>query len=1499
MKKIITIIIIVLCCWLPIKASELLVPSQYPTIQAAINDANNGDIVIVSAGRYYENIDFKGRNITLTSKDPNDSQIVDSTIIDGNRPADINNGSVVTFKSGETRNAIIKGFTITGGIGTKNGDIYYGGGIYCSGASPTILQNVIINNTALGNSSMGGGFYGRNGSNILLKGNKIIDNFAHTAGGIYALLSIEIYNNIICHNIAESSGGGIYSRSQAVIANNIIYDNMAELGNGGGIYLRGVGNSIVKGNTIFGNASGQDGANLDIQFSNNVIVANNIITDAINGPGVYLYQTTMDFRYNNLWNNFGGNYEGISDQTGLNGNVSINPLFVNPDNNDFHLQAISPCINTGDPTFIGDLNEVDIDGQARILLGQVDIGSDEYSGNIGPVANAGPDQLMSSIPQLITLDGSGSADPENDGLKYHWRQINVKGPKVDLINPKSVNPSFVPSDLGIYVFELVVNDGLTDSLPDTVGIVIGNKPPVANAGPDRYSEATIVLDGTTSYDPEGYGVLTYHWEQISGPAADINDPNTAYPVIHFNYTNEIELCEFALTVSDGQLTSKPDVVCVTIVPFFSIYKTIILLNPPFDPNKPTILAFGGGNCSSGGPIYLDSGDNEWIQKVNWLTPTSYLPPYSRYGDILIVYLSEHAPYYGQPIQTIGFSTGNMPAIDVANYINLTYQDPRYTVNRVTLLDPACRDYSDSIKTFINSAVDGQQCWIDTYFSQLGRYYSGALNIKFPRPPHDHYSPVMWYDESLNLGSYIWETDPYNNGLVAGGYLSVAGPGKNLQINNTSKYCFQWTGGYNPSRYQLYPGQLVFYNQSLYPGRLPQPVILSGPADGNTVDSNGAVLSCLVSKNAVGYQVLLGPDPYNMDYLISDSVNLPAEMVSIFPFKETWWTVKARDRYGSTIYANPICIKPEKVSPPIYNADDGQYLACTSYEMVSHKKLSQRVFEYSFRMKIKNMSLQDTNSIIVELKSSPPNVTILNSKLFFSSIPVRQEVLSEDTFSVRIDGGSPADINDLIWEMTYQMEWDFNFDCIVNFKDFAILAQFWMYSNCNEPDWCNGADMDRNNIVDSIDLCNFSEYWLTRKADYMLTTSVTGGHGSILPSSDYRGRNEIVSLIATPDANYVVKSWYGTDDDSSKNMVNTVTMTSAKSVSVEFGFLYSLTTSVVGDHGTIQPISGSHVEGSVVQLIATPDPNYGVKAWNGTDNDSSQSTINSATMNSSKTVTVEFGPLYNLSASVIGGRGQIVTQPFLNSYVEGTVVTLIAIPDVGCAVKAWHGTDDDNSTGTVNTVTMNSSKAVTVEFVVLHNLSAEVVGGHGTIQPNYNNYPEGTVVTLTAIPEAGYFVKAWQGTDDDNSTSVTNTVTMNTGKYITVEFKPVFLNCGFEMGDLAYWTPSATTSGSYVEILEYTLTEGKYCVELCVWDETSVSLSRTIELSAGMNCIFSFDYECYESGGHSYVKINGTDYELTAGGINHFSMPLSSSFTIEFHQDGNGYLDIDNCTLQQQ
>ncbi len=147
-------------------AQIIHVPADQPTIQAGINAANNGDTVLVAENTYFENINFKGKAITVASNFilNGDTSFISNTIIDGSQPMYPDSASVVYFISGEDTTSIIQGFTITGGKGTylpttRRG----GGGILCYYSGAKILNNHIerdsIFNEEEGINILGGGLY--------------------------------------------------------------------------------------------------------------------------------------------------------------------------------------------------------------------------------------------------------------------------------------------------------------------------------------------------------------------------------------------------------------------------------------------------------------------------------------------------------------------------------------------------------------------------------------------------------------------------------------------------------------------------------------------------------------------------------------------------------------------------------------------------------------------------------------------------------------------------------------------------------------------------------------------------------------------------------------------------------------------------------------------------------------------------------------------------------------------------------------------------------------------------------------------------------------------------------------------------------------------------------------------------------------------------------------------------------------------------------------------
>ncbi len=296
--------------------------------------------------------------------------------------------------------------------------------------------------------------------------------------------------------------------------------------------------------------------------------------------------------------------------------------------------------------------------------------------------------------------------------------------------------------------------------------------------------------------------------------------------------------------------------------------------------------------------------------------------------------------------------------------------------------------------------------------------------------------------------------------------------------------------------------------------------------------------------------------------------------------------------------------------------------------------------------------------------------------------------------------------------------------------------------------------------------------------------------TILPvegTANYRQYSD-VSITVTPNLGYKVKKWTGTNDDTSTESTNVVTVTNAKTVSVEFRThpTYTLTTQIAVGQGTLLPVTGLYNSGDTVTLTATAADGFRVGAWTGTDNDEQFFGQTTATVlvDKNKTVTVAFvsATISRLNVSVVGGHGSVV--PRRGDYPVGTVVNLEARPDQYYRVRQWTGTDDDASTENTNTVTLNYDRNVTVEFEKIPRfwLETEVYSPdgqpHGTLTPVSGWFEEDTVVNLTATPDTGYEVAVWQGTDRDQTApgvpnqAVKNTVTMSDDARVVVMFREI-------------------------------------------------------------------------------------------------------------------------------
>jgi chitodextrinase len=216
------------------------------------------------------------------------------------------------------------------------------------------------------------------------------------------------------------------------------------------------------------------------------------------------------------------------------------------------------------PSFLADK-----DGQYVILLtvndGWLDSLPDDVvvisaTPNAPPVAYAGDDQTVYQNT-IISLDASGSYDPDNDPLIYNWSIVSrPEGSTSELDDPTSATPEIFADRVGEYVFRLVVYDGELYSNPDTVIItsIIPNQNPIANPdGPyTGFIDVAVQFNGSGSYDPDG-DPIAYSW--------DFGDGGSGTGIVPTHIYSNTGIYTITLSVEDGRGGIGTDQTTVEIV----------------------------------------------------------------------------------------------------------------------------------------------------------------------------------------------------------------------------------------------------------------------------------------------------------------------------------------------------------------------------------------------------------------------------------------------------------------------------------------------------------------------------------------------------------------------------------------------------------------------------------------------------------------------------------------------------------------------------------------------------------------------------------------------------------------------------------------------------------------------------------------------------------------------------------------------------------------------
>ena len=404
LKSLSCIFLFVLCS---ITWGEVInVPGDIATIQAGINQATDGDTVLVAEGIYYENINFNGKPIMLGSLFlmDEDTSHISKTIINGSKPSNPDSGTVVYIISGEDTNSVLCGFTITGGSGTnfvwEDIQVRIAGGVLIDSSGAKIVYNKICNNIIDANDRYcySGGIeaFSLPGMDIIIEANEICYNevYGDWGGGGGATLSPHGYllfkNNNVHHNLFESQraghGGGIASMGSKtglkgkiiMIGNRIMNNEVHGSGTGsfgGGYYTEfpdvEMYNNIIAENTAYYGGGlcvltlwgWADTAR--VQLVNNTIAHN----DADVAGAVWNRQSNVVVLNSILWNPSAKNeIDGLnavkfevnfSDVRGGwpydSDNCDSDPKFIHAENSTgdslyYCLDEASPCIDAGDST---------------------------------------------------------------------------------------------------------------------------------------------------------------------------------------------------------------------------------------------------------------------------------------------------------------------------------------------------------------------------------------------------------------------------------------------------------------------------------------------------------------------------------------------------------------------------------------------------------------------------------------------------------------------------------------------------------------------------------------------------------------------------------------------------------------------------------------------------------------------------------------------------------------------------------------------------------------------------------------------------------------------------------------------------------------------------------------------------------------------------------------------------------------------------------------------
>ncbi len=377
--------------------TTILVPQDFQTIQEAIDAAVDCDTVLVDEGTYAgdrnKNLDLMGKAITVASVNGPENSIIDCE----------NDGRGFIVFRGEGNDTIVSGFTVRNCNATYGAGIYIqnsspaildcfvescvsasdGGGVYCTSTSSPVITDCIITGNSAG--GMGGGLYCRDFSNPTITNTDITSNSADFGGAVESYsASPHFIGCNISDNFGVHNGGIFFDIGSGCILENCTIAHNSSVDQGGGLHIISDNPEVlIKNCLIIGNETQNYGGGVECWYSSPTFLNCTFSENSaqMNAGALHCMNSSPTIKNCIFWNNFpneiGTSGLSVIDMTYSNvqggfegeGNMNQDPLFVDPDNSDFHLQSTvgsyhngawgedescSPCIDAGDPVDLCD-----------------------------------------------------------------------------------------------------------------------------------------------------------------------------------------------------------------------------------------------------------------------------------------------------------------------------------------------------------------------------------------------------------------------------------------------------------------------------------------------------------------------------------------------------------------------------------------------------------------------------------------------------------------------------------------------------------------------------------------------------------------------------------------------------------------------------------------------------------------------------------------------------------------------------------------------------------------------------------------------------------------------------------------------------------------------------------------------------------------------------------------------------------------------------------------